>query len=345
MRGPRPPTFDAAYDKGCNNFDFIRFALAAMVLVSHCYALSGRGASEPLFVLSGRVTGGRLAVDSFFVLSGFLVVQSWLGSRDWVVYATKRALRILPALLLVLAFDAFVIGPLATAGSAAAYFASRAPWHHFLSLVLHEYSATGDAFPRNPFPHYLNGSLWSLRYEMLCYVLVALLGLWRGAWRLGVAVLFLLSWSYALLGRNDFATPTLAARLLACFSAGMCYYAFRTAVPYHAGVAVAAATVLVVALLRGGFGGVFPVAGGYLLLAAGFSRRLPLQGFGRPGDFSYGLYLFAFPVQQMIVQALGARVHFGFFVAAAFLTTLGLAIVSWHVVEAPALVLKDRLTG
>ena len=98
-----------------------------------------------------------------------------------------------------------------------------------------------------------------------------------------------------------------------------------------------------VTFLTTGFRSAFPIAGGYLLLYAAFTPALPLSRFGRYGDFSYGLYVFAYPIQQTIVHALGPGLPLPVFFTLSFGTTLALACASWHLIEAPALSLKPRV--
>jgi peptidoglycan/LPS O-acetylase OafA/YrhL len=344
MRSGRS-TFGTAYDRRCNNFDFLRFVLATLVLVSHCFSLGGR-VPEPLAALSREhISGGRIAVDGFFVLSGFMVTQSWRSTPGLAAFAWKRFLRLIPALVVTVTFAAFVVGPFVTAGPARAYLDSGTPWQHFASVILHKYVRTPGVFPYNPFPHYLNGSLWTLRYEMLCYATVGLLSFRREVWRPAIAVVFVGSWLGSFVPGDPLAARVVAIRLMACFAAGAFSYAFQDAVPYHAGLAAVAAVALAAAFVGGGYTAIFPIAGAYLLLCAGFAKRLGLMGFGRYGDFSYGLYLFAFPVQQAVIHVLGRAFPFLASLGLTFVITLALAMASWHLVEAPALALKQRGPG
>src|SRR6185369_13224124 len=142
------------------NFDCLRFVLASLVIWSHCVKLSASGRVDWFYWFSGQVDSGSLAVDSFFVLSGFLVTQSWMRCPQPMRYARKRALRILPALFVALAFGALVIGPLTTAGSIRGYLGSSAPWLHVLGVALNRYLFLPTLFIGNPVPHLLNGPLW-----------------------------------------------------------------------------------------------------------------------------------------------------------------------------------------
>ena len=321
------PSFGDAYDRRRNNFDVLRFGLAASVIWSHCYALAGRP-MDPVFALTHQIDAGSLAVQAFFVLSGFLITQSWIGDPDLRDYTVKRALRLVPALLAALVFGALVVGPLMTTGPVLGYLTASSTWAHFDGVALHRHLASPFLFGDNPVPHQLNASLWSLRYEMLCYGLVALIGLWSGARWTVVTPLVLATALVAQVVLGRFGAPpagvaTTLDELVGCFFAG-------------------AAAALVAAGLVGGLRVVFPLAGTYLLLFAGCWRGLPLQGFGRYGDFSYGLYVFAYPIQQAIVQHAGTGISIPVFFVLAFVATLVLAILSWHFIEAPSLARKPR---
>jgi peptidoglycan/LPS O-acetylase OafA/YrhL len=341
---PATPSLGDVYDRRRNNFDVLRFGLASAVIWSHCYALAGRP-MDPVFWLTRQIDAGSLAVEGFFVLSGFLITQSWDGDPDLRGFAVKRALRLVPALVVALVFGAFVIGPLTTPAPLAQYVTSLSTWAHFGSVALHRYLASPLLFADNPVPHQLNASLWSLRYEILCYGVVALLGSRGARWSIASALLLtaglagtaLTTWMGAAAG-----IPATLARLVACFFAGSLLYALRRRVPFSPLLAFAAVLALAAGTVIGGFRLIFPLAGTYLLLFLACWPALPLQHFGRHGDFSYGLYVFAYPIQQSIVQWAGPSISMPAFFALAYLPTLTLAVLSWHFIEAPSLARKPR---
>lgn len=339
---PLPGSFAAVYDPRRNNFDALRVALATLVIWSHCYPLSGRE-KDWVTILSGQVDGGSLAVDGFFLLSGFLVTQSWFAVPDLGVFATKRLLRIVPALVFATIFGAFMIGPFVTAGSPLDYLASSGPWLHFLGVPVNRFLFIPSTFPANPLPEMMNSPLWSLRYELLCYALVAAVGvLAHRRWTLAVAALFgiasALVVTEAPLGRIGESM----ARLTACFTAGMLFYRFRDRVPYSRALAAVAAALLTATFLTAGFRAAFPLLGGYLLFFLAFTKELGLERFARYGDFSYGLYVLAYPIQQLLVHWFGAGIPVTAFFVATLVPTVALSAFSWHFIEAPALARKPR---
>ena len=211
------------------------------------------------------------------MLSGFLITQSWIGDPDLHAFTVKRALRLVPALLAALVLGALVVGPLMTTSSVLGYLAAPSTWEHFGGVALHRHLASPLLFADNPVPHQLNASLWSLRYEILCYALVALIGVWRGVhWTVAAAVVLATALAAQVvlgrLGAPAAGVATTLAELVGCFFAGAALYALRDRVPFSLALAAGAAAALAAAALIGGVRLVFPLAGTYLLLFLGCWR-------------------------------------------------------------------------
>jgi peptidoglycan/LPS O-acetylase OafA/YrhL len=326
-----------------NNFDALRLGLAVLVIYSHSYALGlGSEATEPLSRLTrGQMSFGALAVDLFFVLSGYLITasaeRSSLGS-----YLSKRARRIYPAFLVNAVISVLVVAPLAHAilvSPAVANFAEE-------TLRLREFEYA-NAFLGNPYPGPINGSLWSIQYECWCYLGVAALaalGLLRRRWLLlasfvvsvGISVVWQVRGIILggkVLGRI-LGSPQLWARMLPLYLAGVVAYLFRDQLKLHARGAIAALVLLAAAcFVPFGWTLVFPLAGTYLALYVAFAPWLRLHRFGRYGDFSYGTYLYAFPVAQIIMSVVGHPLAAWKLFALTTPPTLLAAIGSWYGVE------------
>jgi len=294
------------------------------------------------------------------LLLAALVAGVVIGMLQAATQINEMTLSFIPKLLVLVAtiFGAFVIGPLGTHLSFVEYVSSSGPWLHFLGVPLNRYLFIPASFANNPYPHLLNTPLWSLRYEILCYALVVLLGATCGR-HLGRVILgvFVISWlAYASLPASvsepsvpwqafdvrSLREVTNATRLAACFSAGVILFIFRSHVPVAPRWALLAAILLSLTFFTGGFRSTLPWAGGYLLICLACLRGLHLENFCRYGDFSYGLYIFACPIQQLLLYYLGLQLPVSELFALAFVLTLGLAVLSWHFVEAPALALKPR---
>lgn len=330
-----------------NNFNLIRFLAATAVLFAHSYALSGHPMEEPLLRWSNGATHfGTLGVTLFFIISGFLVSKSFTERRTLAAFSAARALRIYPALIAATLFSAALAGALSTT-----------PWRDFLvdsqthrfvvanSLGWHAKYYLPGAFTDNPFPRAVNGSLWTIPVELRMYIGCAIVGaatlfsrriLFNAVWIAGVAIF---AW------RPDWFVPVSdlsAARQLAiAFSLGAFAWVNRDWIPLSPSAAGIAVLLLVINpgdIIRGPL--FLPVVA-YALLTLALHPALRFASFNRLGDYSYGLYLYAFPIQQALAYAqpgIGSSTLF----AEAFALTLVAAICSWHGIERPALDLKSK---
>jgi peptidoglycan/LPS O-acetylase OafA/YrhL len=346
---------DACSQERENNFDVLRLAAAAVVLVSHSFVVVG--ADEPHV---GHFPLGTLGVEIFFAISGFLVAKSWSSRPGVGAFAVKRALRILPALLVVLAACAFVLGPIVSSASAGDYFGSFAPERYLVDDLASVVSAgvlvdvshhLPGVFASNP-AHSVNLSLWTLPIEVRAYMLVALLGA-AGLLRKGmplVAVGFL-ALSLSPAGFGGSALEFLrggdgeTAQLVALFAVAALAWVWRARIPLAPELALTAFVALVLSIGTPLERPVLLVSIPYLVLFLAYRSPRQLRSLTRHGDVSYGLYLLAFPVQQTIVQAWGGSLPAAGVVALiAFPITYLLALASWHGVEKRALRLKGVLT-
>ena len=358
-RFSRLQTFAPAAEGRQNNFDFLRFLFAALVLFYHCFGLlpaaaPGRGGT----VESVATLAGGAAVSFFFVISGFLVTMSWQRSRGLWAFGRKRILRIYPGFVLASAACAFVFGPLGADG-AAAYWHSFGLSRFLLYLPLLPADVVGPdlthVFTRLPFRSVLDGSFWTLRYEFEMYLLCALLGLlglFKRGRGIGVALLFALLFGLYALSQTVVAlapnreivwvgNPAQWLRLSACFFSGMTFYLYRDRLPASPALfALSLLALLAAGRWPGWFNAALPVFGSYALFFAAFLPIPRLQRFARYGDFSYGLYLYAFPIQQLLILH-GTSTPYAL-LAAAFPLTLACAALSWHLVERPCLALKVK---
>lgn len=350
-------TLQQAFDPRHNSLDFLRFLLAAFVILSHCYPLGGLG-EEPL----ARVTGGQesfggLAVAGFFALSGFLITRSYISGNAVLPFLWNRCLRIFPAFWVCLILTALVWVPALywiRHGELLGFWSDHGheAWRYVrinAPLKIRQWGVA-PVFDTLPYPGVLNGSLWSLHYEFQCYLLVALAGLLRllrrRAFVLSAFVgLFafdlaeqLLPGSAALVMGSHW--DALTVRLLLWFLAGSVSFLYGDCIPLSGRLGLACLVLTILATRWGLLDTVLPMTGTYLLLWGGVN--LPLQSFGRQGDYSYGLYIYAFPIQQTLAlwgaHGLGVTLYFGL----SLLCTLPLAVLSYHVIERPALRWKSR---
>jgi len=331
-----------------NNFHFLRLFFACLVIYSHSYpVLRGNDETEPLNRLTrGQLTFGALSVDAFFVISGFLITQSWFRSRRARAYFRSRVLRIYPAYIvaaLVSVAAVVLISHQHTLGD----------WRSWrkvamATILLNQYSWPG-LFGGNPVSGTLNASIWTVKYEFLCYLAVALAGMVgllsrRKIVAAALALAIALQMVYLLCHVRGVLPDYLAMfvgmpafwpRFVSYFLAGTVFYLFRERIPRTNLLAVIAAAVMLGTLLASPLAlhVILPLAGTYWLIWFAFQPRIRLAWVGRWGDFSYGTYLYAFPIQQLLVEHLGNhRSPWQLFAWALPLSVLA-GILSWHLLE------------
>lgn len=341
--------------KDGNNFDVLRLAFSLFVMFAHSFDLLGL--KSPLAGWTNGHSIGLIGVFGFFFISGFLVTRSFTVSSSLKSFAMKRALRIYPGLWVCLLVTVFALVPLSLAlahgRQGLQEFSSAVPsalrYLGINATLLGVQFEIGNAFAANPLPKGVNGSLWTLPVEMKLYVILAVIGLLgcltRRKWALGlIALALFLNWildptHYRWAGRL-FVTET-AVLLPALFFLGAACWVFRDAFRVSAGVGWFAAAFLLAGYLTGFWR--LPVGLAFPALILALALRAPVLKLPAwLGDLSYGLYLYAFPVQQLLVQqGIGGKQPLALF-ACSLLTTLPLALLSWHCIERPALALRLR---
>jgi peptidoglycan/LPS O-acetylase OafA/YrhL len=177
-----------------NNFNFIRIIAALSVLISHAYPIAVNTAQpEPLASFLPGYTLGRLAVWTFFIISGFFVSQSFARRKSVMEFCVARVLRIYPGLLTVLFLSAFVMGPLFTKVSIHEYFETMVPTDYVLKgLTFNFHTYLPGVFINNPYRASVNGSLWTLYYEVVCYGMIVIVGIIAGWKRFAFATFLVL---------------------------------------------------------------------------------------------------------------------------------------------------------
>jgi peptidoglycan/LPS O-acetylase OafA/YrhL len=348
-------TFDFRH----NAIGFLRLFFAAIVVVSHAFALGGFG-DDPLARWNhGYWDLGNLSVGGFFVLSGFLIARSAERVGDVRRFLRHRFLRIFPAFWICLGVVAFVIAPsvaLLEHRSLAGFLSASPdpPWRYVLlnlALTIRQHGIAG-LLSRVPYPNAFDGSLWTLQFEFACYLGVALIA-WLGGVqrRRGVALLFFVAWLVVFgaifavqrapgpLGLVLVSDYHLVADLVAFFAAGVVAYLFREKIPFSHPIGVIALIVTLVA-----FG--YPRATLVLWLALPIAvlwiaAYLPLRDVDRHVDLSYGLYIYAFPLQQVCAVLGLFTAGLALFTVVPLVGALLLATLSWFAIERPCLKAKD----
>lgn len=328
-----------------NNFNLVRFVAAAAVLVSHAWPLSlGSGAEEPLKRLAGQSLGG-MAVLVFFAISGYLITASFLRSRSLGDFLMARVLRLFPGLIVSVVLVTLVMGSAVTTLPLPGYLFSPATWAAILrniTLVSPQYTLPG-VFETNPYPM-VQGSIWTLIHEVLCYGLVFLAGVAGILGRRRVMMVMMLAWLllWALNVAGLLPVPGRLAqtlRLSIPFVIGMAFWIWRDRLVLSLPLALALA--VLAGLTRGTVVG-FPALALAITYGTFWCAYMPkgaIRAFNRLGDYSYGIYIYAFPIQGLVVWLAGPMGPWTN-IALAFPLTLLCAVLSWHLVEQPALSLR-----
>jgi peptidoglycan/LPS O-acetylase OafA/YrhL len=379
----RLPSLEERFLPRSNGLGLIRLVLAFSVLLAHAWTL---GFAWPGLGPLGTTTQGQansLTVFGFFVVSGYLITSSGLSSRPerfaWHRFAWHRLLRIMPGYWVCLLVTALVAAPLVAwyegVGIAALWAGPGGSLHYLWtnSFTSMDQFGIADLLADTPYGRIVggsvfDGSLWSLKYELACYILVGVLAavgvLRRSPWLvLGLTAIFYLTLVIGFL----VATPELvrpqfpgavgpipplgyfnvnqSVYLGFMFLLGACIRLYQHRLPMHGAFAFAALVLLVLSLSVGGYVVVGMPAYAYLLMYLAIATPAWLHVVGRHRDYSYGVYLYSFPVEQVVALFGGTRWGLLPYILLCAGITLGLAMLSWHLVERPAMRLKNRSIG
>lgn len=343
---PRVDAFTSGRD---NNFNLIRVLAAIAVLISHSFPITrGHGAEDPVEPILG-FSLGILAVFTFFSLSGFLISQSFDRSRELVGFTVPRVLRIVPGLAVVLLITIGVLGPLTTKMDFSEYVTNFDLVTYFarnLTLGSPQYDLL-DVFENNPYPKAINGSLWTLIHEVLCYVGVAVFGLLQLKFRrLGVkslVVIYMALYIAVEIGGN-FVHPRLNTlqTLSFPFFIGMLMWHVRHHIPLDLRLVAVAFAAIGLSIGTNLFFEIFCIAWSYIIFYVGYVPSGVIRKYNYFGDYSYGIYIYAFPVQQLMVFLIVDMTP-GLNILLALPLTVFLAFLSWHWVERPSLRTRTRI--
>jgi peptidoglycan/LPS O-acetylase OafA/YrhL len=340
-----------------NNYHLIRFVAASLVLYGHCYPLLGRGNNDYLTVASrGIFPTSHMGVCIFFVVSGFLVSQSLQNSKNVADFIWKRIVRIFPGLIISLMFCVFVIGTLCTTLPLSHYLQSTETYRYFKILKLYPYFS--DRLPgvfENLPEKSVNGPLWTLAYEITMYLFLVFLQI-IGVFSKRNMVLILCLIAFPVVNYLIFTlssvrqipilhlSTTEMLEFGIFFMMGTLLNLFKDKIPYTFPYFLLMIVVW--------FGlGYFRITQSITIKIISFfslpyiviylaNLKGKINDFGKMGDLSYGIYIYAFPVQQTITYFSGVTISvFNLFISSASIV-LVLSILSWHLIEKNALKFK-----
>lgn len=342
-----------------NNFNLIRLLAASFVLVTHSYTLTNRGEGDILSRLtSGSLSFSYTAVATFFCISGFLILQSAINSSGFSSFFFRRVLRIIPGLIGSLCFAVFILGPIFTTLSLKQYFTSLGTFKPLLSAFIYIQQYTIDSvFSTNP-NHALNGSLWTLKYEFTCYI-VCFLCVYLKLYRQRIFFLFLLILMLLfriIIGNRlfwyDYASPLFLWHNIRYinewfwfFLSGMVFYLYKDTFKING-------LFLIILLLVYTVFAAFKMEQvlrilSYIVIPACvfyfYNYKSPEKAFLGGNDFSYGMYIYGFPVQQTLIFITNNTINLYALIFLSILLTIPFSFLSWFFIEKKALKYKNYI--
>ncbi len=335
-----------------NNFTLLRFSAAMTVLFAHSVAVLGLPPEREFFFHRVGFSLGEMGLDMLFVTSGFLVTASLVGRQDLIAYLWARILRVYPGMWVMLVLTVFVLAPALTTLPREAYYTSPLTWEYFRKCATLisgvRYSLPG-VFDNAPLKHEFNGSLWTMPVEVRMYLYLA--AIWVA---LAVAPAFRLK-------TMRFVVPISAAVLLAIvlraeltgiafnganirvfmFLYGSSLYLWRDRVPLGPWLlaGILAALVLAASVDKTVFFLVYVACLAPLVLHLVYVPGGRIRAFNDWGDYSYGVYIYAFPVQQTLAFLFPAM-SLGMMMGSSAVVSVAIAILSWKLIEERALARK-----
>ncbi len=358
LRKKQSKIMEDAKDK--NNFDAIRLIAALMVIFSHSFPLTGLAVNtnEPLALITGNNDFGHLGISVFLFVSGYLICNSLRKNSAPVQFFKKRFLRMIPALGILILIAIFIVGPIFTTLSIKEYFSLKGTWIYFENIILFrpQYTLPG-VFENCPKSGIVDGSLWTLAYEFLFYAaLFCLFTIVKQTKHIAVIgiILFILSTVIMLryetpITQNKYVIPFLQLSisntldLFNYFIAGVIMNCINIQKKYTplllaVGLILFSISFFKIILLNKIL---FFIAVPVITYSLAFSDKIKLNALTKYGDFSYGIYLYGFVIQQALISALVPKplnVYLFFMITACFSYFFG--FLSWRFVERPALQFK-----
>ncbi|MFG1189433.1 acyltransferase family protein [Xanthobacter flavus] len=339
-----------------SGFDFLRLILALSVLVPHAATIAQGEAFGEEFFNGTFAPYFQLVLPAFFILSGFLVSGSMFRSKTLVMFAGLRFIRIYPALMVEVILSAFIIGPLVTVLPLREYFTDPLFFRYLVNVTGHITYWLPGVFVNNPKPLIVNWQLWTVPWELMCYVAISILiviGVKRRRVLVFPALGLLLFYCIfvevvrpAMAGAHPFVAlvgHVSGRELIVCFLLGVALFLYKDEIPWDWRLFVAAlllAVLFTTYIPVGHYIGMFFAAYATIFLGLCNPKRRAFVGLS---DYSYGIYLYGYVIQQFIADVLPfSRVWYLNLLFAVPLSIL-CGVMSWHFVEKPAIKLRTHL--
>lgn len=328
-----------------NNLDIIRFIAAIMVIVCHAFPLSyGINRGDFLFDFTkSQVSLGAVAVGIFFLYAGFLITKSMIRVQTTKKYFKARILRIFPALFFVVFLLTFIIGPIISRLSVTSYFSNSDTYKYLLNAILVITHNLPGVFAGNVYGQTVNGPLWTLPIEFMCYVLCFI------AFKIGfvdkkkflISIPLFIIGCISILFLEKFSLEIITIiRPIVLFYIGMAMYIYKDKIELNLNIAF----LFTIAMIVLGYLGqsdiamilLFP----YVMFTLAYATKHKISNFGKYGEFSYGIYLWGWPIQQIIVSICGKGMNAYLNAIITIPIAFIMAVITYYVVEKPALKFK-----
>ncbi len=337
--------------KASNNFQLLRFLTALTVAATHClWVIYGEfpQAQWPLDIL---MQISHCGICIFFGLSGYLITASLIKRPNLLRYSVSRLLRLCPLLCLVAILTAFVLGPLISSASFAHYYSDWRLWAYVPATTLAYPDMTlPGVFTTLPDANEVNISIWTLRYELTAYGIMGLiagLGLLTSRFLWVWVMLALVGYgavSFTTNLRTEIAFIDHGSRFGFAFLIGLILFRFQNKIPLNL-LGVSLVIGLAVATNHSPYMEPFRIlALTYTAIWFGLKPKGFIRAYNNVGDYSYGIFVFHWPIAQTILQ-LQPEITYLELVYTALPLSLGLAVITWHGVEAPFLRSKTQIAN
>lgn len=323
-----------------NNLDLLRFIAAIMVIFSHAFPISlGADVMDPLAVMTkDQISFGSLAVSVFFLYGGFLICKSLFRCKETKKYFKARIIRIFPPLMVVVILCSFCLGPFYTVLSIPDYFTSAGTYRYLLNGILILQHNLPGVFENNIYGAVVNGPLWTLPIEFVCYIMcwffykINILDKKRS---LGAILIFGLGCTGVLILSEKYAILATMIRPMGMFFIGMMLYIYLEHIVMSRFIFWLCLAGCIVSSILGIFNYTIFIFLPYLLMYIGFGTKFKFSDFAKRGEISYGIYLSAWPVQQMICQYFGGQMNPVLNFILAIIPSIFMGIIICKFVEKP----------
>lgn len=353
-------TLQERYDRKNNTFDYIRIILALFVIFAHSYPIFyGIGTKDIITdKILKTVSLGRFAVIGFFILSGFMITQSILHSKNMKEFILKRVIRIFPALIVMLLLTVFALGPMVYGGNIVDYFKNASVWKYLgqnINLFGNTAYTIEGVFTNNPYTGAINGSLWTLKHEFILYIVLMVLSMCT-VLKNKKAMLALTGVSIVTFVLSIPLNPILECfthigivmeineftQLSMYFFIGVSIYLYKDKIKMSFPYFILTIIILFIGICLNATKYVLIVTMPYIIMYLGtfkFSKNF----LGKIGDLSYGLYIYAFPIQQLLVFYFKNNLTIWTYMLSAIAVTSIFAILSTVLIDNNIKKLKDKI--